>query len=227
MQELIHMAFSGVNLIYTIFLLLALVYWLSVILGALSMDALDFDVDVDADVDLDVDLDLDVDADVDADIEAEAVGSTGWFVSALHFFNFGRIPFMIIWTVTSLSMWLISVYLQQHFGPSWGMAIALLIPNLFVGLIVTKIVTTPLIPVFERMDKGEQPVDYLGMECKLLFDLEPGEKGQGEVILENHTTLLITVMLADDQKALSKNQKVFVVTEDKSKELFYVKAPEL
>ncbi|KAA3641651.1 MAG: hypothetical protein DWQ02_00190, partial [Bacteroidetes bacterium] len=84
---------------------------------------------------------------------------------------------MIIWTITSLVMWLVSVYLQKEFGPSWSMALALLIPNVFLGLIITKLLTSPLIPMFERMDKGEKPVDYIVLECNLLFDLKPGEKG--------------------------------------------------
>lgn len=231
MQELINMAFSGVNLFYTILLLFALVYCLSVILGALSMDTFDIDVDVDADVEVDIDIDADIDMDADVDVDAdtemdmEAGSSAGWFIHTLHFFNFGRIPFMIILTISSMTMWLISIYLQKEFGPSWPMAFALFIPNLFAGLIVTKILTNPLVPIFEQLDKGEKPVDYVGMECELLFDLKTGEKGQAEVTLENHTSLLITIKLADGQPTLKKSHKAIVVSENKTEGLYYVRDP--
>ena len=110
MQELWQAAFEPVNLFYTILLGLILLYWLSVLVGALDLSALDFDLDVDADMDMDVD----VDADIDADAEMES--SLGWMAGALHFFNFGKLPFMILMTFVILPAWVLSIGLNENLG---------------------------------------------------------------------------------------------------------------
>ena len=91
MQALWQAAIEPVNIVYTILLVVVALYWLSVFLGALDLSSFDFDVD--ADVDVDADLDVDVDADMDVDGEAHT--TIGWFAGTLHFFNFGKLPFMI------------------------------------------------------------------------------------------------------------------------------------
>ena len=48
MSEIIQAAFSGVNLVYTILLIVMLVYWCIVLLGVIDLDPLGIDLDVDA-----------------------------------------------------------------------------------------------------------------------------------------------------------------------------------
>ena len=47
MSELINNAFTGVNIIPTVLLMLVLIYWLTVILGIIDIDFFDFDIDFD------------------------------------------------------------------------------------------------------------------------------------------------------------------------------------
>ena len=113
------------------------------------MGALDFDVDVDADIDMDIDIDVDVDLDVDVDVDIDATlmrsqkalntPKRSFFVRCLVFFNFGRIPFMIISSFLLLTMWSISVYCNND--ASWlnpsnsiSMAVLLFLPNLLFSL---------------------------------------------------------------------------------------------
>ena len=138
MQELLHAATSPVNIIFTSLLVVVLIYWLSVIVGALHIDSFDFDFDHDVDVDLEIDHDIDVDHDVDVDGGHEV----GWFAGALHFFNFGRVPFMVIMTFLVLSMWSISILGNYYIGGnSWSFAAILFFPNLAISLLITKIIT--------------------------------------------------------------------------------------
>ena len=105
MNELIQTAFAPVNLVYTFLLILVLIYWLFIIIGALDFGSLDLDFDIDADVD--VDMDIDVDADIDTDVEAGS--GAGWFIGFLHFFNFGKMPFMVIMSFLILFSWTFSM----------------------------------------------------------------------------------------------------------------------
>ena len=51
MWEVLQAALAAVNLPYTVFLGLILLYWLTVIIGALDLDLFNIDLDADADVD--------------------------------------------------------------------------------------------------------------------------------------------------------------------------------
>ncbi|MEL6844757.1 MAG: hypothetical protein AAFP02_16220, partial [Bacteroidota bacterium] len=84
MHDLFREAISGPNLLYTILLGFVLLYFLSVLLGALDLEFFEIELDADVDIDVDVDMDMDVDAEADADI-----GGGGMFVSVLSFLNIG------------------------------------------------------------------------------------------------------------------------------------------
>ena len=88
MMELVEHAFSGVNLLYTILLMMVLVYWLIVILGLIDLDAFD----------------LDLDADVDGGLDAHE-GGFSW----LAYFNVGEAPIMFFVSIVTLVMWVVSM----------------------------------------------------------------------------------------------------------------------
>ena len=67
LSQLFAACFTAVNLPYTLLLIAMLLYWLSVIAGALDISILDLDIDLDANVDLDADVDLGADVDLDGD----------------------------------------------------------------------------------------------------------------------------------------------------------------
>lgn len=203
MQEFLQVAFSPENAFYSVLLCLVLFYWLSVFAGLLSINGLDFDVDVDADIDLD--LEVDADADFGAD--------GGWFTPAMEFFHIGRVPLIIIISFSSLSMWFVSMWVQAQFGPSMWLALALFFPNLILGLFLTKFITLPMVPLFDRMDAGVEEVDYTGRFGKLVMSLDPQEVGQAEVILEDDSPLLIRVQQKPDgSEPLSRGTEVVILS---------------
>ena len=55
MQELLHYAVEPVNIVFTGLLILVIMYWLSVMIGALDLSSFDLDFDTDVDIDVDVD----------------------------------------------------------------------------------------------------------------------------------------------------------------------------
>lgn len=213
MNELIQVAFSPLNLFYTVLLLLVILYWLSVILGAIDLSTVDLDLDMDADVDMDV----------DADLDADAGASTGWLAGALHFFNFGKMPFMVIFTVVVMSGWLLTILSNYYWGNgSPGFAIALFIPILFVSLLIAKVVTTPLVPVFERLDTTVEAVDYIGMACQLKLPASASKFGQAEVLIDDVSNLIM-VKTDSDEKPLGTGEKALIVGKTEDEKYYLVK----
>jgi hypothetical protein len=179
MREFLEVALLPVNLFYTFLLLFMLVYWLSVIFGALDVHFLDFDLDAD------LDADLDLDADVDAHIGG------GWLAGTLQFFNIGRVPFMTILTVVILNSWILMLLGNYYLGQnSWWFFAAAFIPVLFVSLLIAKLITTPLIPVFDRLNTAAEPVVYLGREGRLRLPASYEMFGQMEVVIDDSSFLL-------------------------------------
>ncbi|HFA50459.1 MAG TPA: DUF1449 family protein [Bacteroidetes bacterium] len=218
MQDLLQAALSPASIVYTLLLIVVLFYWLGIIAGALDISAFDIDVDMDADVDVDVD--VDVDADVDAGAEG---GGAGWFAGALQFFNFGKLPFMLIMSFVLFFAWAISILAHYYVGHgSLLFSLALLFPNLFVSLGLTKILTTPLVPMFQNLDAGETAVDYIGEECELTLPANPSKMGQAQVIVD-HSTLLINVKVSEQKPAaMYKGDKALIVGEDKEKGYYII-----
>ena len=191
MLELLQVALLPANIIYSILLVVAILYWLLLLLGTLDFGSFD------------VDLDVDVDADVDVEV--------GGFAGALYFFNFGRLPFMVIFSVLALAMWSLSILMNYYFsdGTIW-FPIVIFLPMLLVSLIIAKVLTLPLVPIFEQLNKGAEPVDYIGMTCKLLLPASSDKVGQAEV-LHNGSPLLITVKVAEDQNPIPKGAEALIL----------------
>lgn len=219
MLELLHAAISSVNIIYTILLAVVLIYWTSIIIGVLDISAFDIDVDVDVDVDLDVDIDVDADVDVDADSE---VGSGAWFAGALHFFNFGKLPFMVIMSFVILFQWAMALLANHHFGHgSIIFSLVTILPILFVSLLTTKVITTPLIPFFAKLNTAEEAVNYIGKIGTLILPPTRKKAGQAEVI-ENGNPLIISVKANEDEPLPNKGDEIIIISEAENKAYFII-----
>ncbi len=205
MIELLNEAIQPANLIYTILLGLAILYGLTVLIGVMDMEAFDIDIDVDTDID--------IDADVDAD-----VNGGGFFIEILSFFNLGRIPFMIIYSLTTLLMWMMGVISNYYLGGNVSYSLILFVPITIVSLIITKIVTTPLIPAFKSMKEGVEPTEYIGLKGELLLPISPNEKSQIEVVIEGDVHRISVSLTEGDAMLLPKGTVVYItgISEDKS-----------
>lgn len=186
-----------VNLFYTFLLLFMLVYWLSVIFGALDVHFLD------------VDLDADVDADIDTDVDAHIGG--GWLAGTLQFFNIGRVPFMTILTIVILNGWILMLLGNYYLGQnSWWFFAAAFIPILFFSLLIAKLITTPLIPVFNRLNTAAEPVAYLGREGRLRLPASYDMFGQMEVVIDD-SSFLLSVRTATPETTIPSGADVRIV----------------
>lgn len=137
MNEFFHEAISIANLPITILMGVVLLYWLMVILGVLGMDAIDLDFGADADLDIDPGLDAD---------------AGGVFGEALAFLHIGEIPVMIIGSIVVFFMWTLSLISNYYLnsGDSILLAVAFLIPNVLISVLVTKGMVWPFLHVFKN-----------------------------------------------------------------------------
>lgn len=230
MGELITAAFSTSNLFLTFLLGLVSLYWLSVIIGAVGMDSLDFDLDLDADIDIDVDVDVDVDADVDADADTDAtsVGSAGGgslFLGTLRFLNFGRVPFMVLLSTIILCMWSISIYCNHDAswinpGNATSMAAVLFVPNLIASLLLSKIFTAPLVPVFAKLNTAEKALVIDGKVGTLMTSIKEEETGQLKIDI-NGSIVSLSVQ-SNDGKTIQKGDKVVVIEKTENGKAYIV-----
>ncbi|WP_020538635.1 OB-fold-containig protein [Lewinella cohaerens] len=201
MQELFQVAVHPLNLVYTVLMALVVLYWLSVILGAIDISAFDFDFDAD--------LDVDVDVDVDADFSLD-----GLFASALHFFHFDRVPFMLIMSLVVLSAWSMTVLTNHYWGnysAAYGLALAA--PILLIAFLLAKILSYPLIPLFARMNTAAAPVEYVGMQCRVKLPPYGKNFGQGGVYHDGDE-LLVNIKSTHSLKA-GEETVIIGRTEDK------------
>lgn len=211
MIELFQIAFHPVNIVYTFLLILVILYWLMIIVGAMDFGSFD------------IDFDFDLDADIDLDAEVSTLGG-GNLAGALHFFNFGKLPFMVIMSFIILSAWAVSILANYYLGGgSILFAVGLVFPNLFVGLCLTKVITTPLIPVFEKMETGIDPVDYIGMTCKLILPATVSKMGQAEVLIENSPLLLNVKVDSENIDTLEKGAEAIILRKAKNKHYFIIR----
>lgn len=164
MSELLDAAVSPANIIITALAVFILIYWLTVIFGLLDLDFFDFDVDI------------------DADAEVDGVSVT-WLNSALAFFNLGQIPFMIFMTFLIIPAWAIAILVNHTLGiSSFLMGSFVLIGVLFLSLFIAKILTTPFIKVFGKLNSANsQDKVLIGKICTVTIMAKANKTGQATV----------------------------------------------
>ena len=181
------------------------------------------------DIDFDVDTDLDLDVDLDADVDLESGGgSSGWLAGVLRFFNFGKLPTMVIISFAILFAWMINVLVNYYFGGgSLLFAVMLMIPNLFISLLLTIVITTPLVPVFQQLNTPEEEVDFKGMKCKLTITADKMKKGQAEVIHKNRSLLIYVKVDKDEDEVeqINKGEDAIILRPSKDASYFLIRKP--
>ncbi|MCF8374008.1 MAG: DUF1449 family protein [Bacteroidales bacterium] len=182
MKELFDASFSAINLFPTILLLLSLIYWIIVILGIFDMDTVDLDLDTDIDVDVDADTNIDVDSNVGIG------GSVMWINSVLSFFNIGRVPVIIIFSIFSLSLWMISVMVNYTLGNHYFLvSLLLLLPNIFVSMLIAKFITMPLVKIFKKAKEIENNTGLEGKICTITLPASNNSMGQAIIKINGDT----------------------------------------
>jgi hypothetical protein len=208
MWEVLDASMAAVNLPYTVFLGLILLYWLAVIVGGLDLDL--FNVEVDADVD------------VDTDMETAGPGLSDVGLVVLQFFHVGTMPLMLLLSVLALSMWGISV-LTNYYLHNQSLLVALLffVPNVIVSLFTTKVVTLPFRALFRSLhDERQAPPEVLGKICVIKTSRVDAMSGQAEIA--GHGAPLLLNVRTTGGEVLCKGEEALVVQCDEYSNTYIV-----
>jgi len=218
-MEILTAAFSASNLIFTLLFLAVLIYWLIVIMGAIKIDSFDFHTDTHHDIHVDHG---------HGDL-THHVPTNSWFFGMLRFFNFGRVPFMVVISILIICMWTISMICNHNgsiFNPYNNFLISLIyiIPNLFLSAFIMKFLSTPLIPVFDKLDTSASTLHYEGYNGTLTTELKKDGVGQAKLFIDN-STILVSVKTKDGSE-LKKGDKIIILEQDNKEKCYIVEKTE-
>lgn len=227
MNELIEIAFSPVNALLSMMCILLILYWLLTILTGIDLDFFDVDFDAATDFDLDADIDGDIDnynpdidlpnKDANAELKSDSIGT-----QFLRYFNFDELPLMFLLSVLFFSMWFLSVNATHYLGwqSTWQGGV-LLIPILIISLFITKIVTKPLVRLYQMINhKGEEEIDFLGRHGIIKASVESEKLGQIEILVKGDPIRLNVKGFRGI--SIDYGAKAIIVNESKDKKYYLV-----
>ncbi len=214
MKELWEQAILPYNLPLTILLVLVVCFWLLSLLGAVGADSLD--------VDLDADLDVDVDADLDGG-HANFGDIPAFFLRAV---NATYIPVTIVLSVLVLTMWMGSILLNFYFNPgrSGLLAAAFVVAAFVIGVLATKAVTQPLVPLMRKLKNAEDAapvIGNLGVVRSITLD---SRFGQVEVQRPDGAPAILSARLGPDAEPVLRGTTVAIVSQDEGTGLYLARA---
>lgn len=200
MLEVLKESLWPANLPFTLLLLGVVGYWLLMILGAVDFDGVDVDLDADA----------------------HAGGSTGVVFGLSQLLGARRTPFMVVFSVFALSMWLLSMIGNHYFSDSSLLrTLLLLVPNLVLSVLVTRTLMLPLSRFFSTLNKdGEKHRNLLGKTCVIATLEATPTFGQGEVVTGG-SPLRLNVRTSEGV-TLRKGDRALIVKEDPDRQFYYV-----
>jgi hypothetical protein len=212
MEDFLATVLSFPTVVYTTGLGVVLVYWLTVILGALDVDVFGVDGDLDMDVDIDV---------ADADGGADGVSGLAAILTALRL---RHAPLTVSVSVLTLAAWLFSyvgtrVLVPLLPLPSSVSAALVGLAALGLALPVTSLVTRPLGPLFV-LHQGKNKQSFVGGMCTVRTGRVDGKEGQA--LIEDGGAGLLVRVRCDDPLALARGDQAIITAYDADEDVYDV-----
>lgn len=206
-QEFLTTAFSPVNTVLNVLLILSVIYWLFTIITGL---------------DIDIGLDADFDADVSSpDGHVHVPDDASGWLQFLKFLNLDIVPITYFLTLSLLLTWLGSFYLESFFSFEIWISALLVIPIFFISMLLTKLILKPLNPFFREINhKGETPHDFLGRQGRMKSTIHGAKTGMLEVFVGKDPMILM--VRSKDGEVINHGTTVYIVDEDREKRIYYV-----
>ena len=213
-MDLIQTAFSPVNAVVTVLLIMNVIYWIIVILGVLDVDFLDIDL---PDSGLEIDSDIDVDVDAAGEIDME-LGHDSILRSVLHFFYIGEVPIMLLLSILILSMWALCMLGNHYFNARGSFLVALPVhaASLISSLVICRIFAMPLKKIYNMFNKDyNAPRKVTGRICIVTTTSVSDKMGQAEV--KTRGAPIVLNVISDSKHVFHKGDEAVVVAKDKEK----------
>lgn len=204
-QEFLHIAFTPVNTVLSVLLILAVIYWVFTIITGL-----DIDVGIDADFDAET---------PDGNVHVPEDPSA--WIQFLKFLNLDIVPITYFLTISLFFTWLTSFYVEVFISPNFWMSVLMLIPAFLISILVTKIILKPLNPFFREINhKGEKAYDFLGREGRMKSTIHDEKIGILEVFIGSDPMILMVKSKSGEK--IEHGTIVIIVDEDPQKKFYYV-----
>jgi len=194
-KELWEQAVLPYNLPLTIALGAVVVFWLFTLLGAAGVDT--FDVDL-------------PDEGGDPSQLGEVPGAL------LRLVNAGLVPLTVVLSVLVLAVWITSVTINYYFNPDQSMILAgaYFLIALVAGVVLTKLLTQPLVPLMRRLKEAENAKPVVG-EIGTVRSIELTDcYGQVEVVRNDGAPAILNARLSEGSAPLPRGTEVLVLSLD-------------
>lgn len=195
--------------IFTVLLIVCMLYWIIAVLGMVDLDVLD----------------LDYDGDIDA---ADSTAAQDGIAGLLLRFGLGGVPLTIILTFISIFGWLISYYATYFLKPVVPTtllkilaSIGILAASLYMAVMLTSIVIRPIRKLFAKLDIDETK-HIIGQTATVRSSVVNTERG--EAILNDGGAGLLLNVRASDNEEFHKNDEVVIIEQINDNNLFRVVA---
>lgn len=211
MEDFLATVLSFPTVVYTTGLGVVLVYWLTVILGALDVDVFG----VDGDLDLDVDV---------ADATDGGVEGASGLAAILTVLRLRHAPLTVSISVLTLAAWVFSYVGARTVMPLLPLPAALSallvgVAALGLGLPVASLVTRPLGPLF-ALQEGKNKQSFVGGMCTVRTGRVDGKEGQA--LIEDGGAGLLVRVRCDDPKALARGDQAIITAYDADEDVYDV-----
>lgn len=211
MSQLINFIFSAPNIMASFVLSFCALYWLIVIIGIIDLDT--------------IDVDIDVEADVDTDLTGGTEAGVAWMNKALHFFNLGRIPFMLWLSIIGLMTWMAVITVNYFLGiESFLLGLLIFLIAFIASMVVAKPLTFPLVKMFDALEKSDGLKSVIGQLAEVVYPDKDGKPGEVEINHEG-SRIRIFVLPASKDIVLIRNQKVLVIAPSDDDPKIYLVEP--
>lgn len=206
-EEFLQTAFSPVNTVLSILLILAVLYWVFTIVTGL-------DIDVGFDADLDMDMDT-------PDGQVHVAENPSPWIQFLTFLDLDIVPIAYFLTISLFFTWLGSFYLEVFASFQVWVSVLLVFPLFMGSIFLTKLLLKPLKPFFREINhKGERPHDFLGRTGRLKSTIHGNKIGILEIFIGSDPMTLMVKSKGGEK--IEYGETVFIVDEDPNRKYFYV-----
>lgn len=205
MKELWDIAIQPHNLPLTCVVGLFMVYWSICILGVFGIDTFD----------------IDLDADLDGDAEGVVPSPVA---AALRFVNATEVPLMAVLTILSVFMWVSSMMGNYYFNPELSdvLILSIFAGSFVVGVILTKMATAPLVPVFRKMKELEKAEPAVGGVGVVLSKQVDQKYGQVELKRKEGAPATLNCRTSDETP-IPRGAEVIIISYDKDTGTYLVR----
>lgn len=184
-----------------------MLYWLTCIIGIVGVDT--FDLDLDA----------------DGDLSSDGHHLPSPFAVLLRFVNGVDVPLMAVLSFLSVFMWVLSMMGNYYLNPSLSDLLILSIAavSFVISIFLTKIVTTPLVPIFKKMNELERAEPAVGGIGIVISKQVDQSYGQVEQQRDKGAPAVLNCRISSETP-IPRGTEVAIVSYDQDKGVYLVRA---